>query len=92
MDTKGFSRASKIVAFCVLLLIAIFVLPKYFPSLKGNGLLLVLLLCPLLHIFMMGKHGGHDGKMDNSHSCCDETKKTEATNELPAEHKHDEAK
>ena len=52
---------AKTLIICALLLIGVFVLPKYFPSLKGNGLLLVLLLCPLMHIFMMKSHGNKSG-------------------------------
>ncbi|MEK7680785.1 MAG: DUF2933 domain-containing protein [Patescibacteria group bacterium] len=89
MNSKGFSRVSKIITVCILLLLAVFILPKYFPALKGNGLFLILLLCPLMHIFMMGKHGDH-GKQGGSHSCCGGSKEPEqdATPVNP-EHKHE---
>ena len=61
---------TKTFVICALLLVGIFILPKYFPALKGNSLLLILLLCPLMHIFMMGSHKDHDGEQSKTHSCC----------------------
>ena len=34
----------------------------------GAGLFLLLLACPLLHVFMHGGHGGHDGDGSGSPS------------------------
>ena len=68
----------KIIIICVVLLAAVILLPRFFPSLSGGSFVwLVLLLCPLMHIFMMKgghNHGGteHTNHEDghSGHSCC----------------------
>lgn len=53
----------------LLLLIAtlVLVLPSLGISLANLGILLILLLCPLMHYFLMRGHGGHwgHGKPEN---------------------------
>lgn len=78
----------KISIFCIILLAAIVVLPKVFPSLSGNNLVwLIFLLCPLMHIFMMKcmNHGGsgHDDHQagQGGHSCCGGQKNKPETEE-----------
>lgn len=52
------SRAG--IAFLVLLAIAGFLLfTEHRAHVLGAGLFLLLLVCPLLHVFMHGGHGGH---------------------------------
>jgi len=67
----------KVIIVCAAILAAVILLPKIFPSLSGNSFIwLILLACPLMHIFMMkGGHGeghnhGGDEKGNGGHSCC----------------------
>lgn len=54
------SRAG--IALLALLAIAGFLLfTEHRAHILGAGLFLLLLACPLLHVFMHGRHGGHDG-------------------------------
>lgn len=61
------SRAG--IALWVLLAIAGFLLfTEHRAHALGIGLVVLLLACPLLHIFMHGGHGGHDGHASGSPS------------------------
>lgn len=61
------SRAG--IALLVLLVIAGFLLfTEHRAHVLGAGLFLLLLACPLLHVFMHGGHGGHDGDGSGSPS------------------------
>lgn len=61
------SRAG--IALLVLLAIAGFLLfTEHRAHVLGAGLFLLLLACPLLHVFMHGGHGGHGGDESGSPS------------------------
>lgn len=73
----------KTIIICAVLLAAVILIPRFFPSLSGKDFIwLVLLACPLMHIFMMkGGHSGHKHNHDGAdhdnheeghsgHSCC----------------------
>lgn len=57
--STGLSHAAKMLLCCLVPLALVAVLAYSGMSLKGFGLLAVLLLCPLMHLFMM--RGGHHG-------------------------------
>lgn len=58
-ESPGLSHAVKMLLCCLIPLALLAILAYSGMSLKGFGLLAVLLLCPLLHLFMMrgGNHG-----------------------------------
>jgi hypothetical protein len=42
---------------------ALYLVREHWDRLAGNRIYLILLLCPLMHLFMHGGHGGHhDGE------------------------------
>ncbi len=57
---RGLSHAAKMLLCCLVPLALLAVLAYSGVSLKGFGLLAVILLCPLLHLFMM--RGSHSGR------------------------------
>lgn len=66
-------KPSTFLALCLAVIAAFIILPKIFPNIGGNWMVwLLVLACPLLHVFMMGGHkpGGHENGGGGSHSCC----------------------
>lgn len=62
-----------LLALCLTVIAAFIILPKIFPNIGGNWVVwLLILACPLMHIFMMGghKHGGQENGGGAGHSCC----------------------
>jgi len=64
----SFWTSRTLLACLALLAIAVFLLvSEHRAHSLGAGLLLLLLACPLLHIFMHGRHGGHGGHGGHGH-------------------------
>lgn len=64
-----FLRSRAGIVFLVLLAIAGFLLfTEHRAHVLGAGFFLLLLACPLLHVFMHGGHGEHSGNGDPSRS------------------------
>lgn len=68
-------KFSILLAVCLAVIAAIIILPKIFPSLgSGSFVWLILLVCPLMHIFMMRgrSHDRNSNEHDNhaGHSAC----------------------
>lgn len=71
-------KLGKTLSICLLILVAIILLPKLFPGVSsGSFTWLIILLCPLMHLFMMKgmRHGGDNGEHGDAnyagHSCCE---------------------
>jgi hypothetical protein len=45
---------------------AYFLIKEHAAHIGNNWIYLILLACPLMHVFMHGSHGGHGGKGDQS--------------------------
>ncbi|MFA4831178.1 MAG: DUF2933 domain-containing protein [Patescibacteria group bacterium] len=60
-------KLSTLLAICAAVIAAIIILPRIFPGLGGNFVWLLLLACPLMHLFMMKGHGhgANDAQADN---------------------------
>ncbi|MBB6182527.1 DUF2933 domain-containing protein [Pseudorhizobium flavum] len=64
---KGFfSSRANIVLAAFLAIAAIFLIAEHRAHVLGFLPFLLILACPLLHVFMHGGHGGHGGNADNS--------------------------
>ena len=63
----GFWTARSFITWLALLLIAAFLLlSEHRAHVLGAALWLLLLACPLLHLFMHGRHGGHGSHSNSS--------------------------
>jgi len=60
-DNSGLTSISRIVLLCFIAIIAFFLLAEHSAHVFGVLPYLLLLACPLMHLFMHGHHGGHDG-------------------------------
>lgn len=54
-------KAANIVLFALLAIAAFYLIAEHRAHLLGWLPWLLILACPLLHVFMHGKHGGHGG-------------------------------
>lgn len=63
---KGRSTASNVALFGFLALAAFYLIAEHRAHLLGWLPWLLILACPLLHVFMHGRHGGHDEHSDRS--------------------------
>ncbi|MEK7213086.1 MAG: DUF2933 domain-containing protein [Patescibacteria group bacterium] len=50
-------KFSTLLAVCVAVIAVIIILPRIFPGFGGSSIWLLLLACPLMHLFMMKDHG-----------------------------------
>lgn len=53
------------VAICFFIIAGYFLIREHGAHIGGNWIWLILLLCPLMHVFMHGGHGGHGGHGKN---------------------------
>lgn len=60
------SRAAKIALIGFLAIAAFYLVAEHRAHLWGWLPFLIILACPLLHMFMHGKHGDHSGHTDRS--------------------------
>ena len=69
-DSSGSFWKSKagLVACGFLLIGGFFLLTEHWAHVLGVLPYLLILACPLMHLFMHGSHGGHSGKTPNKHN------------------------
>jgi hypothetical protein len=76
---NGTKSRNKWVLIAFIAIAAYFLVTEHRAHLSGwlssYGIWLLLLACPLLHLFMHGGHGGHDGHRDDGGEASDKQRK-----------------
>lgn len=85
-------KFSTLLAVCVAVITAVIILPKIFPGFGGSSVWLLLLACPLMHLFMMRGHD-HDDEASRGggaagHSCCGNSKPSAKDKQIKG-HEHE---
>lgn len=63
-EAQHFPPIHRIILWCLLTILAFFLITEHAAHLFGILPYLLLLACPLMHLFLHGRHGGHGHPSD----------------------------